>query len=198
MGVDSLAFDWGQESCWLVPPVCLIPRALMHFLNCRSRGTLVVPFWPSSLFWPYLICENGAFQDFVGDFLFVQNGAEVFVQGANKEACFGSSAFNTRSSVVFEARWHHKFISPLGVRAQYLHIICPLGLRKIMSVMRCLLGVHWDFDWFTGTCFLAYMRYSLCRLFTCLLTFLQGAAAFSALAGHFAYPELSRLASCLP
>ena len=95
LGVDSLAFDWGQESCWLVPPVCLIPRALMHFLKCRSRGTLVVPFWPSSLFWPYLICENGAFRDFVVDFLFVQNGAEVFVQGANKETCFGSSAFNT-------------------------------------------------------------------------------------------------------
>ena len=48
----------------------------------------------------------------------------------------------------------HKFISPLGVRAQYLHPICLLGLRKIMSVVRCLLVVHWDFDWFTGTCFL--------------------------------------------
>ena len=54
LGVDSLAFDWGQESCWLVPPVCLIPHALMRFLNCRSRCTLVVPFWPSSLFWPYI------------------------------------------------------------------------------------------------------------------------------------------------
>ena len=84
LGVDSLAFDWSQENCWLVPPVCFIPRALMHFLNCRSRGTLVVPFWPSSLFWPYLICEDGTFRDFVVDFLFVQNGAEVFVQGANK------------------------------------------------------------------------------------------------------------------
>ena len=105
----------------------------MHFLNCRSRGTLVVPFWPSSLFWPYLICKNRAFRDFVVDFFFVplQNGAEVFVQGANKQACFGSSAFNT-PVVVFEARWHQKFISPLGVRAQYLDLICPLGLRKIM------------------------------------------------------------------
>ena len=54
----------------------------------------------------------------------------------------------------------HKFISPLGVRAKYLHLICPLGLRKIMSVMCGLLVVHWDFDWFTGTCFLVYMRYS--------------------------------------
>ena len=41
-------------------------------------------------------------------------------------------------------------------------------------------------------------------MFTCLLAcfllfcFLQGAAAFSALAGHFTDPELSRLSSCLP
>ena len=81
LGVDSLAFDWGAENCWLVPPVCLIPRVLMHFLNCQSRGVLVVPFWPSSLFWPYLIQENGAFQNFVVDVLFVQNGSDVFVQG---------------------------------------------------------------------------------------------------------------------
>ena len=50
LGVDSLAFDWGPENCWLVPPVYLIPRVLMHFLYCQSRGDLVVPFWPSSLF----------------------------------------------------------------------------------------------------------------------------------------------------
>ena len=95
LGVDSLAFDWGPENCWLVPPVYLIPRVLMHFLNCQSRGVLVVAFWPSSLFWPYLIQENGAFQNFVVDVLFVQNGSDVFVQGANKETCFGSSSFST-------------------------------------------------------------------------------------------------------
>ena len=62
LGVDSLAFDWGLENCWLVPPVYLIPRVLMHFLYCQSRGVLVAPFWPSSLFWPYLIQESGAFK----------------------------------------------------------------------------------------------------------------------------------------
>ena len=90
LGVDSLAFDWGQENCWLVPPVCLIPRALMHNKCMGLYGNLA--------------------RDFVVDFLFVKNGAEVFVQGANKETCFGSSAFNspvlflkldgTRSSLV--------------------------------------------------------------------------------------------------
>ena len=73
LGVDALAFDWGGENCWLVPPVYLIPRVLVHFLNCKSRGVLVV----------------------VVDFLFVQNGRDVFVHGANKENCFGSSSFST-------------------------------------------------------------------------------------------------------
>ena len=83
LGIHSLAFDWGPENCWLVPQVYLIPRVLIHFLNCQSRGVLVVPFWPSSLFWPYLIQENGAFQNFVVDVLFMQDGSDVFVQGAN-------------------------------------------------------------------------------------------------------------------
>ena len=81
LGVDALAFDWGGENCWLVPPVYLIPRVLVHFLNCKSHGVLVVPFWPSSLFWPYLIQGNGAYKSFVVDFLFVQNGRDNFVYG---------------------------------------------------------------------------------------------------------------------
>ena len=46
-------------------------------------------------FSPYIIQESGAFQNFVVDVLFVQNGSDVFVQGANKETCFGSSSFST-------------------------------------------------------------------------------------------------------
>ena len=95
LSVNALAFDWHGENYWLVPPLYLIPRVLVHFLNCKSRGVLVVPFWPSSLFWPYLIQGNGAYKSFVVDFLFVQNGRDVFVHGANKETCFGSSSFST-------------------------------------------------------------------------------------------------------
>ena len=95
MGVDSLAFKWGLENCWLVLPIYLIPCVLVHFLYCQSRGVLVVPFWPSSLFWPYLIHKDGKFNSFVVDILFVQTGSDVFVQGANKETCFGSSSFST-------------------------------------------------------------------------------------------------------
>ena len=95
LGVDALAFDWDGENCCLVPPVYLIPSVLLNFLNCKSGGVLVVPFLPSSPFCPYLIQGNGAYKSFVVYFLFVQNGRDVFVHGANKETCFGSSSFST-------------------------------------------------------------------------------------------------------
>lgn len=95
LGVDSLAFDWGRENCWLVPPVYLAPRVLMHVLYCQCRGVLVVPFWPSSVFWPHLIQQNDAFRDFVDDYSIVHDGSDVFLQGTNKKTCFGSSSFST-------------------------------------------------------------------------------------------------------
>ena len=67
----------------------------MHFLYCQSHGVLVVPFWPLSLFWPYLVDQHDGFENFVVVSWFVQNGADVLVQGANKETCFGSSNFST-------------------------------------------------------------------------------------------------------
>ena len=59
--------------------------------------------------------------------------------------------------------------------------------------------VHWDFLYF-GLHALQLMEivYLFACLFPFLFCFLQGAAALSALAGHFTDPELSRLASCLP
>ena len=120
--------------CWLVPPVYLIPRVLVHFLNCRSRGILIVPFWPSSLFWPYLIQGKSAYKSFVVDFLFVQNGRDLFVHGANKETCFGSSSFRTPvlflkldSTATSQVHW------------DYDHVLLLLSTGTMQSRL-----VHWN------------------------------------------------------
>ena len=52
--VDAFTADWHDENNWLCPPVYLVPRILWHAYNCRARGTLVVPEWPSVAFWPIL------------------------------------------------------------------------------------------------------------------------------------------------
>jgi hypothetical protein len=95
LGVDSLSYQWAGEFCWLIPPVRLIPQVILHVLVCQCQGVIVVPFWPSSIFWPYLISDSGCFNPFVVDYYIVWQGADVFVHGSNKESIFGSEKFNT-------------------------------------------------------------------------------------------------------
>lgn len=99
LGVDCLAFSWSGEFCWLVPPISLIPRTIKHVCSCQCRAILVVPVWPSAVFWPFLIDNEGTFRAFIVDHLYVENGKDVFEHGANKESLFGSLNFNT--SAVF-------------------------------------------------------------------------------------------------
>ena len=68
-GVDAFAYSWKNEVCWLVPPVRLVPKVIRKLLFDKSKGTLVVPRWPSSVFWPLLVNEYGQFRWFVTDCL---------------------------------------------------------------------------------------------------------------------------------
>jgi hypothetical protein len=56
---------------------------------------LTVPFWPSAVFWPFLINVDGNFRPFVLDFVYVENGKDVFEHGANKMSLFGSNNFHS-------------------------------------------------------------------------------------------------------
>ena len=93
--MDSLAFSWVGETCWLVPPVSLVKNVIRHVCFCQCRGILVIPYWPSAPFWPFLVERRGVFQSFVIDFLFVENGKDVYLHGANNSSLFGSENFST-------------------------------------------------------------------------------------------------------
>ena len=55
IGVDAFTSDWSDENNWLVPPVSMVSRVINHLIiKSNSVGTLVMPKWPSSLFWPLL------------------------------------------------------------------------------------------------------------------------------------------------
>ena len=95
LGVDSFAFSWAGEFCWLVPPVTLVTRVIRHVCLCKCKGILVIPYWPSAPFWPLLVDSQGSFNLFVIDYLFVENGKDVFLPGSNKNAIFGSENFST-------------------------------------------------------------------------------------------------------
>lgn len=57
-GVDAFSFHWGDRTGWFVPPVYLFTRVIKHMKNCKSKGTLVVPYWKSGRFWP-ILCPDG-------------------------------------------------------------------------------------------------------------------------------------------
>ncbi|CAG2217404.1 unnamed protein product [Mytilus edulis] len=69
-GVDAFGFSWNTYNCWLVPPVHLVGRALNHMLICKGKGTIVVPKWTSSCFWPILwSSSSNQYKSFVKDFV---------------------------------------------------------------------------------------------------------------------------------
>jgi hypothetical protein len=58
---DALTIDWGSGCInWIHPPYLLIDRVLDHAQQCRAKGTLIVPDWPTRSFWPRLFREKVA------------------------------------------------------------------------------------------------------------------------------------------
>ena len=52
--VDFFFQSLRGENCLVVPPVGIIPRVLHYLKSQQAVGTLVVPLWPLSDFWPLI------------------------------------------------------------------------------------------------------------------------------------------------
>ena len=68
-GIDAFAQAWGADNNWLCPPVRSIPPAIAHARKQGARGTIIVPYWPSSYFWPIIMPDGTKFAPFVKDFV---------------------------------------------------------------------------------------------------------------------------------
>ena len=71
--VDALSISWAGENNYVVPPVTLVSRVLMHMRSSACNGLIFVPRWPSAAFWPFLVDDAGFFRDFVVDYLEFHN-----------------------------------------------------------------------------------------------------------------------------
>lgn len=58
VAVDAFTVNWAGEVNWWVPPVHLVGRVLRHAELCSAMGSIIVPAWKSSAFWP-LLCPDG-------------------------------------------------------------------------------------------------------------------------------------------
>ena len=81
-GVDCFAFDWHGENCWVVPPVRLVGKTILHLIKARTRATLIVPLWYSAAYWPLLVGYAGNFRSFVVQVKRFTQTNGIFVQGS--------------------------------------------------------------------------------------------------------------------
>ena len=93
-GVDAFAFDWHADYNWLVPPIHLVPRVLMHMFLFRAKGALVVPKWESSFFWPLLVeSRTGIFRKFVLEAVEYSKPSGFFKSGSDVNSIFAANPF---------------------------------------------------------------------------------------------------------
>ena len=52
--VNAFTMSWSDVTFCAFPPFCIIPSVLQKIIKDRARGILVVPDWPSQLWYPIL------------------------------------------------------------------------------------------------------------------------------------------------
>ena len=88
--VDAFASHWGGEMNWLCPPISLIVRTIRHLSECKAKGTLIVPEWPSQLYFA-LLRPNGLWAPFVKDVWQVPCGRKLFTSAAQSSSVFNDT-----------------------------------------------------------------------------------------------------------
>ena len=73
----------------VVSPVCLVLKTLHYTFEQKAVGSLVVPFWPSSSFWPLI---SRIYANFIVDYR-VFSGDGSLEHGRNVKALLGSERF---------------------------------------------------------------------------------------------------------
>ena len=74
----------------MFPPVALIARVLPNYLKVqRTLATLLIPFWPSSSFWPLIPCTYAtAVHGYV-----LEDGVRALMHGRNTNSLLESRFF---------------------------------------------------------------------------------------------------------
>jgi len=94
--VDAFSISWAGENNWLVPPLHSIIQVIEHIVSSKAQGTLVVPYWPSSGFWPFLFINAYSCQPYITRTIVFPSGVGVFSLGNYKESLIGSDKLTSQ------------------------------------------------------------------------------------------------------
>ena len=62
-GVDAFCQSWTSENNYFCLPVSLIIQVIKRIFAVKAKGTLVIPNWTTSAFWPF-VCPDGIHLDY--------------------------------------------------------------------------------------------------------------------------------------
>ena len=84
----TLAQDWSNDNNWLCPPVNLIVQTIRKLQSCNGIGALIIPEWPSSLFWPYLHSSDLVFKSYVKAVFCLPKLHDLLIEGPGQRAVY--------------------------------------------------------------------------------------------------------------
>jgi hypothetical protein len=134
-GVNALCFQWKNEHCWIVPPPVLILQTILHIIQNKASGVLIIPKWNSAAFWPVLY-ENGSLPSGWSLMHEYEKPKRFFVQGVYANSMFTSAAFSG-NVLVFLIQQNTRYLQvylnpiwfnclPISVRSHILYrVIYP-------------------------------------------------------------------------
>ena len=89
--VDAFTCNWQERINWWCPPPYLVPWTIQHALRTRARGTLVVPQWPSAVFWLMLFPDGCTIAWFIQEVRVLDKTNMVICLGKRGSNLFGST-----------------------------------------------------------------------------------------------------------
>jgi hypothetical protein len=105
-GVDAFTENWGFEFGLFVPPISLIGKVIRKMSADQAVGVLVVPCWPSAIFWPDL-CPNGNFISNVSDWFDLPTNMSYYTACSNGKGLFGNADLKFRM-LALNLNFRHK------------------------------------------------------------------------------------------
>ena len=61
-----------------------IPRVIRHLVHCKAAGTLIVPEWISSPFWPMFFGIESPYHSLVRGIITFTDVAGIFIRGSSE------------------------------------------------------------------------------------------------------------------
>lgn len=80
--VNCFSVSWSGENNWCNPDFNYIGKVFAHMAACDAKGTLILPFWPSRSWWPWVVGDEGRFCPWIVAVFELPRWQDLFLAGS--------------------------------------------------------------------------------------------------------------------